>query len=154
MTKNKKLDFNTQEIFFKLVSKLLHSFLPAWHLEFLLYYFSLSYDYKIVVTYKHQLPIAASQSFRAALSSLPVQASGFSTALRWPEGGSTRQLKAAGSPMIIQTQGTLTHKDHQLSPYSVQTQFETLAPWDLEAPTGPFIFLILAALGLCCRVWV
>ena len=48
MTKNKKLDFNTQEIFFKLVSKLLHSFLPAWHLEFLLYYFSLSYDYKIV----------------------------------------------------------------------------------------------------------
>ena len=41
------INFNTREIFFRLFKRL-HSFLPAWRLGFLFYYFSLSYDFKIV----------------------------------------------------------------------------------------------------------
>ena len=122
-----------RKIFFK-IFKFLHLFLPAWNLGFLFYYFSLSYDYKIV-TY---LQTSASHQGKT-LSSLPVQASVYSIALGWPEGGSTRQLRGTGSPspLVIQAQGTLTQQNTISWALTVQTQFETPVPWNLEAPTEP-----------------
>ena len=92
------------------------------------------------------------------LNFIPVQASGFGTALRWPEGDSTQQSMAAGSPppLIIQAGGHWL-KDYQLSPDSVQTQFKILALWDLEAPTRPFflfwlLWVFVVVCGLTCSI--
>ena len=104
----------------------LNSFLPAWHLGFLFYYFSIRYDSKIV---NHlQTPASYhSPSVCQGQSCLCIQASGSRTAPGWPEGGSTRQLMLLGpSPTGYPGSGTLTNKDHNLSHYSVQTRFKTL----------------------------
>ena len=105
----------------------LNSFLPAWHLGFLFYCFSPSYDSKIM----NQLQTSTSYhspSVCQGQSSFRVQASGSRTAPGWPEGGSTRQLMAAGS-LPHWLSGLREHwlnKDHHLSYYSVQTRFKTL----------------------------
>ena len=116
------------------------TFLPAWNLGFLFYYFSLSYDYKIVnylqTSASHRSPSVG----QGQTEFPPCSGFGIQHCSGMPRRGqhSTSQRHWVPSPTGYSGSGdTDSTKHHQLSPDSVQIKFQTPVPWDLEAPTEP-----------------